>query len=70
MSDEYPCAGVSVIFSLFLHNFVLAQLATSSIRIKDKKLTMNTMMPMIVLTMMRTAAVSPVNSEPITPPAD
>ena len=32
--DEYPCARVSVIFQGFLHHFVLAKLATSSIRVK------------------------------------
>ena len=33
-SDEYPCARVSVIFLGFLHHFVLAKLATTSIRVK------------------------------------
>ena len=33
-SDEYPYARVSVIFQVFLYNFVLAKLATSSIRVK------------------------------------
>ena len=31
LSDEYPFARVSVIFQFFLHYFVLAKLATSSI---------------------------------------
>ena len=34
LSFEYPFALVSVIFSGFLHNFVLVKLATSSIRVK------------------------------------
>ena len=33
LSDEYPFAWVSVIFQLFLHYFILAKLATSSIRV-------------------------------------
>ena len=33
LSDEYPCAMVSVIFQQFPHNFVLGKLATSSIRV-------------------------------------
>ena len=33
LSDEYPFARVSVIFQFFLHHFVLAKLATSSIRV-------------------------------------
>ena len=33
LSDGYPCARVSVIFRVFLHLFVLAKLATSSIRV-------------------------------------
>ena len=33
-SDEYPCARVSIIFSGFLHNFILVKLVTSSIRVK------------------------------------
>ena len=33
LSDEYPCTRVSVIFQVFLHHFVLAKLATSSIRV-------------------------------------
>ena len=32
----YLCASVSVIFQIFLHNFVLAKLATSSIKVKEK----------------------------------
>ena len=32
--DEYPCANVSILFSGFLHRFVLAKLSTSSIRVK------------------------------------
>ena len=32
LSDEYPYARVSVIFQFFSHHFVLAKLATSSIR--------------------------------------
>ena len=31
---EYPFARVSVIFQVFLHHFVLAKLASSSIRVK------------------------------------
>ena len=34
LSDEYPFARVSVIIQVFLHNFVLAKLAISSIRVK------------------------------------
>ena len=34
LSDEYPCASVSVVFQVFLHHFVLANLATSSIGVK------------------------------------
>ena len=34
LSFEYPFARVSVIFKHFLHHFVLAKLATSSIRVK------------------------------------
>ena len=30
LSDEYPCARVSVIFPGFLHHFVFAKLATKS----------------------------------------
>ena len=33
MSDEYPCCRVSIIFLGFLHHFVLAKFATSSIRV-------------------------------------
>ena len=33
LSDEYPFAMVSVIFSFFLYHFVLAKLATGSIRV-------------------------------------
>ena len=33
-SDEYPYAGVSVIFQFFLHRFVSVKLATSIIRVK------------------------------------
>ena len=33
-SDEYPFDRVSVILSVLLHTFVLAKLATSSIRVK------------------------------------
>ena len=33
LSDEYPCARISIIFQCFLHHFVLAKLATSSIRV-------------------------------------
>ena len=33
LSDEYPYARVSVIFQGFLHHFVLAKLASSSIRV-------------------------------------
>ena len=33
LSNDYPCARVSVIFQVFLHHFVLAKLATSSIRL-------------------------------------
>ena len=34
LSDEYPYAGVSVIFKDFLHHFALSKLATSSMRVK------------------------------------
>ena len=37
LSDEYPYARVSVISQLFLHHFVLAKLATSSIGVKNAK---------------------------------
>ena len=37
LSDEYPFARDSVIFHVFLHHFVLAKLATSSIRVKTRK---------------------------------
>ena len=33
MSNQYPCARVSVIFQVFLHHFVLTKLANSSIRV-------------------------------------
>ena len=35
LSDEYPYARVPVIFQGFLHHFVLAKLATSSIRVNS-----------------------------------
>ena len=34
LSEEYPCARVSIIFSVLLHYFVLAKLATNSLRVK------------------------------------
>ena len=34
LKDEYPYARVSVIFLVFLHNFVLTKLGASSIRVK------------------------------------
>ena len=34
LADEYPYARVSVIFHVFLHHFVSAKLATSSIRVR------------------------------------
>ena len=36
LSNEYPCARVSIIFQGFLYHFVLAKLATTSIRVKKK----------------------------------
>ena len=36
LSDEYPCARISIIFQIFLHYFVLAKLATSNIRVHGK----------------------------------
>ena len=36
LSYEYPCARVSVMVSVFLPNFLLAKMATISIRIKFK----------------------------------
>ena len=35
LSDEYPCARVSVIFQFFLYHFVGVKLATSSIGVKS-----------------------------------
>ena len=34
LSDEYPCDRVSIIFHVFLQDFVLTKLATISIRVK------------------------------------
>ena len=39
LSDEYPCAMVSVISQRFLLHFVLRKLATSSITVKVQKVT-------------------------------
>ena len=41
LSDEYPFVRVSVLFSVFWHNFVLTKSATSSIRIKGSHSTAN-----------------------------
>ena len=37
LSEEYPFTRVSVIFQVFMYHFVLAKLATSSIKVKDLK---------------------------------
>ena len=37
LSDEYPFARVSVIFQVFSYHFVLAESATSSIRVNTNK---------------------------------
>ena len=34
LSDEYPCDRVSIIFHVFLQDFVLTKLTTISIRVK------------------------------------